>query len=154
MFPTGFLREPGAGIAVATVKGSAALVVFMIDNGLEAEPGRLPHRQQPRRRRQRAAWTPWIDVPGWFSWENQGGGIAVADLDNTGGRDLINFQIDNAIGQNQAFSKSAMTCKRTGTGEWGGWLGVPHWSSWENQGGGIAVAEIGGVHKLFVINGG
>ena len=28
-------------------------------------------------------WTGWIDVPNWFSFENQGGGIALADLNGT-----------------------------------------------------------------------
>ena len=46
-------------------------------------------------------WTGWIDVPEWFSWENQGGGVAVVNrgADN----DLVAFAIDNPPGQNQAF---------------------------------------------------
>jgi hypothetical protein len=50
-------------------------------------------------------WTPWLPVPGWFSWENQGAGIAVADMG--GIKDLVVFHIDNAIGHNQAFFKVA-----------------------------------------------
>ena len=36
-----------------------------------------------------------IAVPGWFGWENQGGGIAVADLNGNGAPDLVVFHIDN-----------------------------------------------------------
>ncbi len=50
-------------------------------------------------------WTGWIDVPDWFSWENQGAGVAVIDLENSGNTDLLIFQIDNAVEQNQAFYK-------------------------------------------------
>ena len=47
-------------------------------------------------------------MPGWFSWENQGAGVAVADLAG-GSRGLVVMQIDNApavgtaSGQNQGF---------------------------------------------------
>ena len=56
-------------------------------------------------------WTPWTDVPDWFPWENQGGSVAVADLDGDGSRDLVVLMTDNAIqagdtgGQNQGYIK-------------------------------------------------
>jgi hypothetical protein len=28
----------------------------------------------------------WIDIPDWFSFENQGAGVAVADVSGTGNR--------------------------------------------------------------------
>jgi hypothetical protein len=47
--------------------------------------------------RHEVGWTPWIDIPDWFSWENQGGSIAVADFEGDGSRDLIVFMIDNTV---------------------------------------------------------
>ena len=97
-------------------------------------------------------WSDWKQVPEWFSFENQGAGVAIADLENNGVFDLIVFQIDNAIGQNQAFYKIGKNLRVDGTitGDWGHWFGVPNWFSWENQGSGIAVTQIAGKHKLFV----
>ena len=48
-------------------------------------------------------WTPWIDVPDWFSFENQGAGVAVGDVDGDGQADLIVLMIDNPDGQNQGY---------------------------------------------------
>ena len=45
---------------------------------------------------------PMLSVPDWFSWENQGAGVAVADLGG-GAPSLIVFTIDNPVEQNQAF---------------------------------------------------
>ena len=50
-------------------------------------------------------WSEWVEVPDWFSWENQGGGIAVVDRGAT--RDLVVFAVDNPPGQNQAFYRVA-----------------------------------------------
>ena len=43
-------------------------------------------------------WQRWMGVPGWFSWENSGGGIAVARLG--GARQLLAFMIDDPPGVN------------------------------------------------------
>ena len=40
-------------------------------------------------------------MPDWFSTDNQGGGIAIADLKGDGTKDLIVFMIDNPPGQNR-----------------------------------------------------
>src|SRR5205085_601170 len=80
-------------------------------------------------------WTPWIDVPDWFSWENQGGGIAVADITGTGRPDLVVLAVDNPPGRNQA-------CYRIGTdldadgiaAAWSVPLGINNWSSWDRRG--------------------
>jgi len=94
-------------------------------------------------------WTQWTDVPGWFSWENEGCGVAVADLDGDGGRDLVVFQVDDAAGPNQAFFRIGTDLDGDGVpAQWGEWLGVPGWFSWQNQGAGIAVATVDGARKL------
>ncbi len=90
-------------------------------------------------------WTGWIDVPDWFSWENQGAGVAVIDLENSGNTDLLIFQIDNAVEQNQAFYKIGRKLDIDGNvAEWSLWRGVPAWFAWENQGGGIAALRRNG----------
>jgi len=41
------------------------------------------------------------NIADWFSFENQGDGIAVADITGNGTPDLIVFMIDNPPGQNR-----------------------------------------------------
>jgi Domain of unknown function (DUF1929) len=145
----------GAALAVSppNAQGKRDLIIFMIDNPAELNQGKFRIGSNIDANGNIPAWTPWIDVPDWFSWENQGCGVAVADLDNAGARDLIIFQIDNGIGQNQAFYRIGKGLQANGqlAGGWSDWLGVPNWFSHENQGGGIAVAKIGGKHKLFAL---
>ncbi len=38
-----------------------------------------------------------INVPNWFSFENQGSNLAVADLSNSGQQDLIVLMVDNPL---------------------------------------------------------
>src|SRR4030095_9833655 len=96
----------GAGVAIAdlTGGGSQDMVVVAVDN---------PHGQNRgiyRSGRKRddsvnvaGGWTPWIDIPDWFSWENQGVGVATFDIDHDGRQDLILFMIDDPPGQNQGY---------------------------------------------------
>ena len=136
-------------------QGRCDLFVFMIDNGLAANRGvyRIG-RKLDALGNVTGGWSnAWVDVPDWFPWENQGAGIAVADLDNHGTTDLIVFHVDNAPNnQNQAFFRIGRNIDADGnTNNWSDWLGVPHWFSWENQGGGIAVATLNGKLKLFAL---
>jgi Domain of unknown function (DUF1929) len=131
--------------------GQPELIVFMVDNPPGKNEGYYRiGKKLDAEGKVTGGWSPWIPVPDWFSWENQGAGVAVADLENTGASDLIIFQIDNAIGQNQAFYKIGKNIGIDGTiadKDWGTWLGVPAWFSWENQGGGIAMAQ----NKMFAL---
>ncbi|MEP6886890.1 MAG: hypothetical protein ABI945_01055, partial [Nitrospirales bacterium] len=43
----------------------------------------------------------YVQIPDWFSAENQGSGIAVADLANNGQKDLVVFMVDAPAGQNR-----------------------------------------------------
>jgi hypothetical protein len=145
-------ENQGISIALTPPDGAGRrdLVVFMIDDAAQLNRGLYRLATGIQADGTVAAWTPWIDVPDWFSWENQGCGAAVADLQRDGGRDLVVFQIDNAVGQNQAFYRIAEDLGDDGmpVGGWGPWLGVPNWFSWENEGGSIAVAELDGQHEL------
>jgi hypothetical protein len=150
-----FENQYGA-ITVADLDGDGNLhlVVLMVDN----PPGQNRGLYQIGRRfdangNVTGGWTGWNDVPNWFSWENQGVGVAVADLEGTGKLDLIVFQIDGAVDQNQAFYKIGPGLKSDGTlaGDWSLWHGVPQWFAWENQGGGIAVSRVGGKLQMAVL---
>ena len=144
------------GITVADLQGNGeqALIVFMIDNppgqnkGLYKVGKRLDANGNVT-----GGWSNWIAVPDWFSSLNQGAGITVADLENSGLLDLVVFQIDSPPGQNQAFYKIGKNINADGivTGGWSTWLGVPDWFAHENQGGGVTSADLNnnGKHELI-----
>lgn len=143
------------GIAVADLDGNGRpeLIVFMIDNAAEQNEGYFRvGRNLDTGGNVTGGWTPWTPVPDWFPWENQGGGVAVADLENTGLNDIIVFMVDNPPGQNQAFYKIGKNLTIDGgvNGGWGSWLGVPGWTSWENQGAAITIVKNGDQPELLV----
>jgi hypothetical protein len=149
-------ENAGGGIAVADVTGDGTqdLVVFMIDNPAQLNRGlyRIGKHLDPNGN-VTGGWTPWTDVPDWFSWENQGGGVAVVDRGAT--KDLVVFAVDNPLAQNQAFYRVAASIDGDGNPAaghdgWSGWLGVPGWFSWENQGASIAARVVAGRHELMV----
>jgi hypothetical protein len=94
-------------------------------------------------------------VPDWFSWENQGGGVAVASLAGDGTQDLIVFMVDNPVGQNRGLYRVGKHLNADGqvTGGFTAWIDIPDWFSWENQGAGIAVADLDndGKQELIVV---
>ena len=52
----------------------------------------------------------WSDaevMPGWFGDENQGAGIALADLTGNNHHDLLIFHVDNPPGENQGYYRVA-----------------------------------------------
>ena len=105
--PSWFGHEnQGAGVALAAIHGHGPrdLVVYHIDN----PPG--DNRGYYRIGWHLGAnglvghgWTNPIAVPGWFGWENQGGGVALADLSGNGRPDLVAFSIDNPPGDNRGY---------------------------------------------------
>jgi hypothetical protein len=72
----------GAAVADLTGDGRPDLIVFRLDNARERNRGfyrvgfTLNETGEVT-----GGWGPWWEVPGWFSLENQGSDIAVADLD-------------------------------------------------------------------------
>ena len=77
-----------------------------------------------------------MSVPDWWGWENQGGGIAVTDLDGDGRPELIVFTIDNPAGENAGKYTIGWGLEPSGhaVDGWGLWSTVPGWGFWENQG--------------------
>jgi hypothetical protein len=140
--PDWFSREnQGAGIAVAGIGGEQHLVVLMVDNAPEQNRGvyRVGRALDPGGD-VTGGWGPWVDVPDWFSWSNQGADIAVADLGG-GGQDVTVLMVDGRQERNQGFYRVGIGLDADGvvTGGWRPWIEVPNWFSWENQGAGITV---------------
>src|SRR5882724_9258523 len=85
-----------------------------------------------------------IQIPDWFSAENEGGGVAVADLTGTGKQDLVVLIVDNPPGVNRGLFRIGRNLDAAGnvTGGFTPWIDVPDWFSFENQGAGVAVADV------------
>ena len=148
-------ENQGAGIAVADVTGNGKpdVVVLLVDNPVGPNQGLYRiGRDLDATGAVTGGWGPWQPVPDWFSWENQGAGIAVADVTGNGKPDVVVFAIDNPPTQNQGLYRIGHDVDHdAATHEWGTWLGVPNWFSWENQYAGIAVAALEGASQLLVL---
>ncbi len=151
----GFLNIPdwfswenqGAGIAVAQLASDRPrdLIVMMVDN----PPGQNQGLYRVGKHLDSdgnviGGWTPWMNVPDWFPWENRGAGIAVTDLDGNGQLDLIIFMIDHAADQNHAYYRVGRHLDGDGnvTAGWSDWIKIPNWPAGENQYGNIAIADV------------
>jgi hypothetical protein len=85
-----------------------------------------------------------IDVPGWFGEENQGGGIAITDVNKNDKPDLIVFHIDNPDGGNKGYYRVGFDLDESTNvaKHWSDPLPVESWFGDENAAGDIAVANI------------
>ena len=152
-------ENQGAGLAVFDVNGNGRpdIIVFHIDN-----PGGENHGYYrigwnlDTAGNVTGGWTAPVQVPGWFGSENQGGGIAAADLDGDGRPELIVFHIDNPSGENHGYYRIGRKLDTSGnvTGGWTDPIQIPGWFGSENQGGDIAVADINrdGKAELIVLH--
>jgi hypothetical protein len=139
-------ENQGVGLALATLDNDRRdLVVLAVDNGAGINRGVYRvGRGITEDGAVTGGWGAWTDVPDWFPFENQGAGVAVADLDGDGRPELIVFMIDNAPGRNQGYYRVGKRLDANGvvTGGWGGWIPIPDWFPFENQHGGVAVADL------------
>jgi hypothetical protein len=145
----------GADIAVGDVTGDGGLdlVVLMVD----APDGRNQayYRSGPLAADGSVAgWRPWVAVPDWYFWENQGAGISVADLDGDGRMELVVLAVDAPAGQNGGYYSVGwgLEAGRPADG-WGPWQPVPDWRFWENQEAAATVVPLGqaGMPHLVVL---
>lgn len=162
---TGWLEVPdwqswenqGGDVAVADLTGTGKqdLIVFQIDNPPGLNRGRYKiGRNIDVNGVVAGGWTEWLEVPNWFAFDNVGAGIAITDLDNSGKKNIIVFNVDNAATQNQGFFKIGSQIDANGNVQaWLPWYGVPSWVYWENQGAGIAIANLTGAatHDLVIL---
>jgi hypothetical protein len=144
-------RDQHAAITTGDIDGDGRpeLVVFHIDDFNTGNP-RLPNKgfyrvaQALDQNAGVASWSDWMEVD-WFSWFNQGAGVALADLDGNGRPEIIIFQIDDPPQENAGFYRVGWNLDNSGrvTEGWGPWNQVDGWGSWEDQGGGFALASFG-----------
>ncbi len=89
-------------------------------------------------------WSKTKAVPGWFGAEDQGAGIALADISGNGRPDLVVFHLDNPGGENHGYYRIGWNLDALGdvTGGWSDVKPVPGWFGAEDQGAGIALADI------------
>jgi len=91
-------------------------------------------------------WSEPKEVPGWFGAEDQGAEIAVADVSGNGQPDLVVFHVDNPGGENHGYYRIGFDVDAGAdiTGGWSTIEAVPGWFGAEDQGAGIALADISG----------
>ena len=79
--------------------------------------------------------------------------VAIADLDGNGRPEIIIFQIDNPPGENAGFCRVGWNLDQAGIVRdgWGPWVRFDGWGSAENQGGGFALAALGGGRPKAVV---
>lgn len=138
----------GADIALADISGNGRpdLVVFHVDNPGGENHGYYRIGWNLNNNGVPTAWSSIMNVPGWFGAEDQGAGIAIADISGNGRPDLVVFHIDNPGGENRGFYRIGWNLNLAGvvTGGWTGPIPIPGWFGAENQGAAIALADVNG----------
>src|SRR5438067_3281 len=145
----GSWENQGANVAAADLDGDGKpeLIVLRVDH---PTPG--PNAGFYRVGRGLAAdstvnaWGPWIAVPNWSSNANQGAGVAVARFPGEA-PGLVVFQIEHRTpGPNRGLYRVGRKLDAQGRVQdgWSTWVKIDGWGSWEDQGGGFALASFPG----------
>ena len=85
-------------------------------------------------------------IPDWRQAENQGAGIAVADLDDDGRPDVVVLTVAHADGRTTASYRVGRALDPEGavSGGWTEWSEIPGWRFDANADAGIALADLDG----------
>lgn len=144
-------RNQGAAIAVADLDGDGRpeIFVFHVDD-FHTDNQNRPNKGFYRvgigltQDGQVTNWSDWFEVD-WFSFFNQGAGVAVADLDGNGRPEIIVFQIDSPPQENAGWFRVGWSLDARGRVQdgWGPWVKFDGWGSFQDQGGGLALAFFG-----------
>ena len=95
---------------------------------------------------------PPLAVPGWFGAEDQGAGIAIADINGSGRSDLVVFHLDNPDGENHGYYRIGWDLDAGGQpSSWSAVLPVPGWFGAEDQGASIAIADTNGSGRADLV---
>ncbi|MFI6865971.1 galactose oxidase-like domain-containing protein [Nocardia sp. NPDC050406] len=145
-------ENQGADICLTRIDGQDVLVVLTVDNPPGANSGQFRLAKGFSAEGAVAEWTPWVAVPDWYGWENQGAGITAADLDGDGKPELVVFAVDNPGGANAGVYTIGWGLDGTGHAldGWSGWTVLP-WGFTENQGAATALVDFGGAAPELVV---
>ncbi len=151
-------ENQGGDIALFDIanQGQLDLVVFHLDNPGGENHGyyRIGWGLDPNGNVTRG-WSNIKPVPGWFGAEDQGAGIAIADISGNGQPDLVVFHLDNPGGENHGYYRIGWNLDANGdVTNWSDIKPVPGWFGAEDQGAGIAIMDINGNGRpeLFILH--
>jgi hypothetical protein len=142
-------EDSGTGVAVGDLDGDGRpeVVVLTVGGaGGRAGASYRVGRALDEKGAVRGGWSAWTRVPGWRFQASADAGIALADLDDDGRPELVVFAIAARADRNRAYYRIGRALDADGavTGGWSGWRAIPEWSSVEDRGGDIALADLDG----------
>ncbi|MGP4111453.1 hypothetical protein ACTWP5_11110 [Streptomyces sp. 4N509B] len=140
-------EDQGAGVALGNIsgRGDSDMLVFHIDNPAGENHGYYRIGWNIQGDSSVTGWSDVKPIPGWFGAEDQGAGVTLGDVNRNGRQDMLVFHLDNPGGDNHGYYRIGWDLDPNGNvGAWSDIKAVPDWFGWENQGAGVALADING----------